>query len=252
LATKAVEVLADEAGADCVPFVLDATQYSNKQEYARKVLETIGVDAVDGLMAGLKRPVEIDSKTKPFSEFRFSTIDKEHPLLRANHYAIGQGKSTAVRSEISAHMIVSYRTTVAEGSEDAAIVAAFFEPRIQAAEVLAEIQPEGISALEKALQDQDADVRCLAAWGLGHVRKGAEPFLPALIAAMRDPEKRVRVFAAFAMLRLGVQVRGEVAALKQQLDDQDDYVSMVCREVIQRLSGNEPPKPNETIKIETR
>jgi hypothetical protein len=69
---------------------------------------------------------------------------------------------------------------------------------------------QALGVLEALSQDGDAGVRASAAHGLGHVTVG--DVVPALVRALRDPERRVRRGALYSLTRPAVE--GSLSALK--------------------------------------
>ena len=59
-----------------------------------------------------------------------------------------------------------------------------------------------VPALIEALKDKDDDIRCDAAIGLGYFGEQAKDAIPALQAAQRDPDARVREAAGVALSRI--------------------------------------------------
>jgi HEAT repeat protein len=68
-----------------------------------------------------------------------------------------------------------------------------------AIELLAKIGPEAVTALIEGLDNQDPEIRRLAAKALRGLRENAQPAIPALTMALADPDLRVREEAAMAL-----------------------------------------------------
>ena len=101
------------------------------------------------------------------------------------------------------------------------------EVRWDAGYALGQIGKDAVPALVQALQDQNSQVRGSAAVALGEIGEGAVDAGPTLIQALKDPDAKVRANAAMALGEIGTPeaikaVEGEVSALMQALQDQDD------------------------------
>ena len=89
--------------------------------------------------------------------------------------------------------------------------------RISASELGLIGSKDAVPSLIKALQqDQDPEVRVSAAEALGQI--GLEDAVPALIKALQDEDIDVRLYAAWALERMG---KDAVPALVQALQDED-------------------------------
>lgn len=117
--------------------------------------------------------------------------------------------------------------SAAEGAEVAELVGklrdADSDVRRAAAKGLAELGPEARAAvpdLGKALRDRDLFVRRFAAEALGKIGPDASAAIPALGLAMSDERKEVQIAAADALGRLGKDaIPALIAALKDPNKD---------------------------------
>jgi hypothetical protein len=101
--------------------------------------------------------------------------------------------------------------------------------RFAAAEILANIGPSALPALEAlivALKDPNRDVRHNAAIALGHLGPKAAPAVPALIEALKDKDFVVlfRAAVAEALGEIGPQAKPAVPALVEALKEDHPFV----------------------------
>jgi len=82
-------------------------------------------------------------------------------------------------------------------------------------------QKEAVPALVAALKDPDAEVRRDAAFALGEIGPGAKEAVPALIAALKDPDGGVRRIAIGVLGMIGLGAKEAVPALIAALKDPD-------------------------------
>jgi len=113
-----------------------------------------------------------------------------------------------------------------EAAEAAAAVAAALRDReriiqYSASVVLRQIGPAAVPALTAALKDPDPSVRTLAADELARFDRGAAEAVPALVDRLKDSEDLVRRSAARALWRIGPAA---VPALTAALKDPDPIV----------------------------
>jgi HEAT repeat protein len=98
--------------------------------------------------------------------------------------------------------------------------------RLAALDTLRQLGKESSSALPvllKALGDNDTDIRALAVAALGAV--GQEPGVyPALLAALKDPQRKVRIAVDVALHALGGPHKNDAAAIGKCLDSDDSMV----------------------------
>ena len=82
---------------------------------------------------------------------------------------------------------------------------------------LARAGKPGVSALREALKDSGPTVRALAAGALEEAGEPGEEAIPGLIAALDDPDARVREAAAFALNAFGVRLKAAIPILTEVL-----------------------------------
>jgi len=99
-----------------------------------------------------------------------------------------------------------------------------------------------LSQWQQLLRDEDKIVRYRAARDLGNIGGRANRALPALLAALRDENKSVRKYAAWAVHRIGPQP-SHVPALIATLADQDSLV----RRAAARTLGELGPKAKAAL-----
>jgi len=112
------------------------------------------------------------------------------------------------------------------------------EVRQAAASALGELGPEEgvIGALAQALVDEDSGVGYKAAAALGKFGEAASDAVPALIAALREGEARVRASAAEALGKIGPQ-EVVVQPLIDALKDEDGAVRREAAEALRAITG---------------
>ena len=110
---------------------------------------------------------------------------------------------------------------------------------LEVADDLAKLGPSAVPELIRALRDSDREVRAFAAWALGELgdARGVEP----LIAALNDESKVVRSFAAGALGELG-DVRA-VEPLKELLGDESADARSAAAKALKQLRGQSEGKP---------
>ena len=86
-----------------------------------------------------------------------------------------------------------------------------------------------VSALADALGNSDADIRILAVRVLGELGNEAEPALPAMIRALQDPHRIVRICALEPVASFGAKALDAVPILLKWIgsDDKFSHVSAV-------------------------
>lgn len=98
------------------------------------------------------------------------------------------------------------------------------EVRQDAVEVLAHIGPgaaDAVPALIAALRDPESFIRRDVAWALGDMGAVATGAVPALMTALRDPEWSVRFAAAFALGEIGPDAKDAILELIAAFRDPD-------------------------------
>ena len=78
-----------------------------------------------------------------------------------------------------------------------------------------------VAALIKALGSKAEGVPSIAAFALGKIGK---PAIPALIQALADVNRDVRLYSCYALSEMGPEGQDAVAALNRSLQDPDEYV----------------------------
>lgn len=99
-----------------------------------------------------------------------------------------------------------------------------------------------VPELARALKDPSPSCRSAAAYALGAFGRPAhESVLPGLIECLKDPKPRVRAGAAFALQRLGVEAKPAEAALRNLLDDRNQWVRRSAADALQAIKANAAP-----------
>ncbi|MGH9340257.1 MAG: HEAT repeat domain-containing protein [Acidobacteriota bacterium] len=111
--------------------------------------------------------------------------------------------------------------------------------RLMAAKVLAEIGAEATGTLITALQHKDPAVRYWAATGLRKAGSLPEEGTTALAALLNDPSGSVRIRAAEALFRLGLQTQA-LSKLAAALKDSNPRVRLYAVETLSRLAPGSP------------
>ena len=93
-----------------------------------------------------------------------------------------------------------------------------------------------INALAPLLEDKSAAPRIAAAAGLGKLGQ-ADKALPALVAAMGDPQEAVRIQAVSAIESLGPSAAPAAATLAAAQSDASEYVKRISARALERLKS---------------
>jgi HEAT repeat protein len=88
-----------------------------------------------------------------------------------------------------------------------------------------------IPALQKALDDKEAEVRMSVASALGAA--GAVAAVPSLIKALADEDASVRFNAAGALASIGPRAKSAIRALQEKLRDEDQKVREAARRALE-------------------
>jgi HEAT repeat protein len=103
----------------------------------------------------------------------------------------------------------------------------------------------------RSLSSWVADLKALApytrnaaAYAIGGMGPAAKAAVPALIAALEDPEPAVRFPVCIALREIGPEAREAVPALTKALDDRNDDVAAMARKAIIKITG-EDPRPSD-------
>ena len=111
-----------------------------------------------------------------------------------------------------------------------------------AADALSEIGTEArvaIPALIEALKDQDRFVRISAAKGLGKMGTEAKAAVPPLIELLKDSEPLVRANAAEALGRMGAEAKTAILALTELQKDQAPVVRLAAAGALGKINASE-------------
>jgi HEAT repeat protein len=85
-------------------------------------------------------------------------------------------------------------------------------------------------------------VRQYSALALGEIGPEAREAVPALIAALQDPEWAVRRQAALALGQIGADARTSVASLQKLTRDRDSLVRKAAQQALQQIQRSSVPK----------
>ena len=94
---------------------------------------------------------------------------------------------------------------------------------------------EATSALIRATEDADADVRAWAAHALGEMGPGAAPAIPALVRLLGDKEEGPRNTGCLALGRIGRVAKEALPALREALQDPSRDVRGFARQAIEEI-----------------
>jgi HEAT repeat protein len=86
--------------------------------------------------------------------------------------------------------------------------------------------------------------RNAAAYAISGMGPAAKSAVPALIAALDDPEPVVRFPVCIALREIGPDAKEAVPALTKALDDRNDDVAAMARKAIITITGEDPRPPN--------
>jgi HEAT repeat protein len=92
-----------------------------------------------------------------------------------------------------------------------------------------------------ALAPQTRNAAAYAISGMGPAAKAA---VPALIAALDDPEPVVRFPVCIALREIGPDAVEAVPALTKALDDRNDDVAAMARKALIKITGEDPRPMN--------
>ena len=107
-----------------------------------------------------------------------------------------------------------------------------------------EFQGRSLSSWVADLTAQAPQTRNAAAYAIGGMGPAAKPAVPALIAALDDPEPVVRFPVCIALREIGPEAKEAVPALTKALDDRNDDVAAMARKAIIKITG-EDPRPTD-------
>jgi HEAT repeat protein len=92
-----------------------------------------------------------------------------------------------------------------------------------------------LGALVSALRDEDARVRALAALAIGEIGREAVSAVPALITLLSDSEEGARGNACIALSGIGPAARDALPALRAALSDPSTSVRRFAQRAIERI-----------------
>jgi len=82
-----------------------------------------------------------------------------------------------------------------------------------------------------------------AAYAISGMGPAAKAAVPALIAALEDPEPVVRFPVCIALREIGPDAKEAVPALTRALDDTNDDVAAMARKALIKITGMDPRPP---------
>lgn len=97
--------------------------------------------------------------------------------------------------------------------------------------------------LSSWIADLTADApqsRNAAAYAISGMGAAATPAVPALIAALKDPEAVVRFPVCIALREIGPAAKAAVPALTEALDDGNEDVAAMARKALISITGEDP------------
>ena len=109
-----------------------------------------------------------------------------------------------------------------------------------------------VSALTKALNDEDSSVRNDVARALENVRRESKAAVPALIASLKDEDFEVCQEAAEALGKFGPRAKATIAALMGLLNDTDTMVRHEAARADGSQSLGEDQEGNKVAKPQLR
>lgn len=114
--------------------------------------------------------------------------------------------------------------------------------RFMAAGALGQLGHNALIAVEPLIRllknDRAKNSRWIAAEAIGKVDVDGRLSVPALVDAMRSPDKDVRRFAALGLAALGSKASPSLSALKRMLTDKDPGVQVACAKAIWKAGGS--------------
>ncbi len=109
-----------------------------------------------------------------------------------------------------------------------------------------QFQGRSLSSWVADLKGAAPYTRNAAAYAIGGMGADARPAVPALIAALKDPEATVRFPVCIALREIGPAAKDAVPALTEALDDRNDDVAAMARKALIKITGEDPrPLGNE-------
>jgi HEAT repeat protein len=92
----------------------------------------------------------------------------------------------------------------------------------------------------KGLNDEDADVRGVAAYNLRYIKKRADLTVPALIQCLADPVPDVRKYAAWSLGEYGARAESSVQYLEEMRGDDSTDVRSAVEDALQKIRSHQP------------
>jgi HEAT repeat protein len=109
-----------------------------------------------------------------------------------------------------------------------------------------EFQGRSLSSWVADLKGAAPYTRNAAAYAIGGMGADASAAVPALIAALKDPEATVRFPVCIALREIGPAAKDAVPALTEALEDRNDDVAAMARKALIKITGEDPrPLGNE-------
>ena len=223
-------------GPEELPALVEALKKPdpNVRRSAIEDLGRIGAAAVPTLVASFK---DADPRVRVAAAGAALSVDPKHAGALAALIAASKDANPVVRRLAAESLAVEpAASALAEllGDKDD-------EVRWAAADSLGELGPAAapaVPALLKLMADKDPSFRSVAADALGQGARGNPPAAaPALTAALKDPDRRVRESAARSFLELGLRSRDAVAILAASKED--PWVYAVTLAFLLRSGGPE-------------
>ncbi len=85
--------------------------------------------------------------------------------------------------------------------------------------------------------------RNIAAYAISGMGAEGAPAVPALIAALDDPEAAVRFPVCVALREIGPAAKDAIPALTKALEDRSDDVASMARKALTSITGTDPRPP---------
>ena len=101
-------------------------------------------------------------------------------------------------------------------------------------------QDRPLSAWVEDLQGLAPYTRNQAAYAIANMGPAAVSAVPALIAALGDPEASVRFPVCIAFREIGPAAKDAVPALTKALEDRNEDVAAMARKAIIKITGEDP------------
>ena len=112
----------------------------------------------------------------------------------------------------------------------------------------AEVSPEIVPFMVKALKENDKDIRIMAVLLLGGISVKVPEVIPYVIQALKDEDPDVRSGAVGALSRMGPSVKEVIPALIGALEDEDENVRLAAMKALAKRG----PSANEAVPVLTK